>query len=109
MIYTLPEAFFGSTHIKFFDISTTPGAEVRCSGRYGSGTGDDFVAEPVLKQVHRLIGGRECIAFLAAAVAAGAPQDDFRAGDLTDWFTAWGHDGDGEAWYAENPAPEEGV
>ena len=65
-----------------------------------------FVREVALTYIERTIRDRECVAFLDATTAAGAPRNDFRESDLTDWFTLWGHSGMGAAWYTDNP--EEG-
>ena len=103
MLYTLPEAFLGTTTIEFYEILNTPGLAIRCTGYYGHMVDDEFVRESALTYVERTIQGRECAAFLDATTAEGAPRNDFRESDLTDWFTLWGHSGTGAAWYTDNP------
>lgn len=108
MRYELLAPHKGATHIHFYEVLVTPGNSVRLTGWYGFLDAEgDFISDPEIRQPVRTIAGREYDAFQDEVEAQGAPPGNFRAGDLAEWISAWGHAGDGEEWYAEHPVSEE--
>lgn len=105
LLYPLPEAYKGATHVEFYEVLVTPSASVRLTGRLGTAPEGVFVLDGDLRDVTRNIDGREYAeGFKPHVQGEGAPGGNFRDADLAYWLTAWGWR-DGSAWYAANPEP----